>query len=189
MCVKDYIGRDKRFFLLSNSYCKFRVFPLRLYRGVCFYYFLQSDTYFAPQSRHILVGVNHFQRINVFCSVLFFLCHVLGLRKLAVSYKKWFLTCYGFPSSISYQTVHSSSSSSIWFPIFACICECVCAVYELLAIKYNYTLNPLDFFFLVSNHTRSLSSCTFSPRKRKKFDYKTNRFLCLLLLLRVIFSH
>lgn len=56
-----------------------------------------------------------------------------------------YLLCFSLVS-ISYQTVHSSSS--IWFPIFACICLCVCecAVYELLAIKYNYTLNPLDFF-------------------------------------------
>lgn len=83
-----------------------------------------------------------------------------------------YLLCF-FPSSKSYQTVHSSSSSSssIWFPIFACICECVfvCAVYELLAIKYNYTLNPLDFFlFIFSNHTRSTTHHAHSRRGKEK---------------------
>lgn len=126
--------------------------------------------------------------------VLFYSSYVmcLALENWLFLTKNGFLLAMVFPPFISYQTVHSSSSS-IWFPIFACIlvCVCVCTVYELLAIKYNYTLNPLDFFFFLFQTTLVLSSCTFSPRKRKKFDYKTNRFLCLLLLLllRDIFSH
>lgn len=34
----------------------------------------------------------------------------------------------------------------LYLLVFLFVCVCVCAVYELLAIKYNYTLNPLDFF-------------------------------------------
>lgn len=71
---------------------------------------------------------------------------MLGLRKLAVSYKKWFLTCYVFPSSL-YRIklfILLLLFGFLYLLVFVCVCEC--AVYELLAIKYNYTLNPLDFF-------------------------------------------
>lgn len=119
--------------------------------------------------------------------VLFYYFYVMCL-----AVENWlFLTKNGFLLAIfSLLYIVSNCSFFIFFYLVSYIClylfVCVCAVYELLAIKYNYTLNPLDFFFQT---TLVLSSCTFSPRKRKKFDYKTNRFLCLLLLLRYIFSH
>lgn len=94
----------------------------------------------------------------------------LALENWLFLTKNGFLLAMFFPSSKSFQTVHSSSSY-IWFPIFACICECVfvCAVYELLAIKYNYTLNPLDFFlFIFSNHTRSTTHHAYSRRGKEK---------------------
>lgn len=64
-----------------------------------------------------------------------------------------------------------SNCSFFFFYLVSYIClflfVCECAVYELLAIKYNYTLNPLDFFFIFSNHTRSIIMHILAEEKKK----------------------
>lgn len=135
MCVKGYIGRDKRF-LLSNSYCNSEYFH-------CDYIEEFDSTTSYRVTLNLLLTVDISKLVWIISRGLMYLVLFYSVYVMCLALENWlFLTKNGsllaiFPSSTSYQTVLSSSSSSIWFPIFACICEFVCAVYELLAIKYN----------------------------------------------------
>lgn len=72
---------------------------------------------------------------------------------MCLALENWlFLTKNGFLLAMFFPRLYIVSNCSFFFfYLVSYIClylfVCECAVYELLAIKYNYTLNPLDFFF------------------------------------------
>lgn len=115
--------------------------------------------------------MNHFQRINVvlFCSVLFFfLCHVLGLRKLAVSYKKWFLTCYVFPSflyRIKLFILLLLLFGFLYLLVFVCVWVCCLWV---ASHKIQLYLKSFGLFFIFYFKPHSFYHHAHSRRGKEK---------------------
>lgn len=121
--------------------------------------------------------------------VLFYYFYVMCL-----AVENWlFLTKNGFLLAI-FSLLYIVSNCSFFFFFFfylvSYIClylfVCVCAVYELLAIKYNYTLNPLDFFSCFKPH--SFYHHAHSRRGKEKsliiklIDFSAFFFFCALYL-------
>lgn len=138
-----------------------------------------------------------------FCSILLSMC--AWPQKIGCFLEKRFLTCYFLPFYFVSNSSFFFSYLVSYLLLFVWLCVVYVCVYELLAIKYiesqpnfhrslcecvlNCLLLYLEsfglFFFLIFQTTLVLVHHAHHsrPEERKKFDYKTNRFLCLFLVL------
>lgn len=129
----------------------------------------------------------------------------LALENWLFLRKKRFLTCYFLPYYFVSNSSFFFSYLVSYLLLFVWLCAVYVCVYELLAIKYiesqpnfhralcecvlNCLLLYLEsfglFFFLIFQTTLVLVHHAHHsrPEEGKKFDYKTNRFLCLFLVL------